>query len=267
MQHFTIRAVILVLFAAVSGQRLMASQNCDNQTFKGVYGLFNQGVRLADLPPGLSGPVARVGRAIADGKGNLSAQFTGSINGLTGTGELTGTYTVNPDCTISSSVLVPLPGIPAPVPYALVGALADHGREVMFLPDVPPAVSITIQFLRQDRTNCSNRDLSSGFLLSMSGTIVSQPPNIPGVFLRVGRAEFDGQGRFTAETRASYAGMTILESFSGTYSVDSSCLFTLQYTLGQTYTWTGMLTDNSSKAYLLVSDPPGAVVGGTLRQQ
>jgi hypothetical protein len=92
-------------------------------------------------------------------------------------------------------------------------------------------------------------------------------------FYRLGRVQFDGSGRFTAQTNTSTAGKIEPDNFSGSYSVDRSCFFTMS--LGKDE-WTGLLRDNSTNATVIVSGPVlttvdplllGVVVAGTLTKQ
>jgi hypothetical protein len=268
MRSFYLRGLFLPMLLVTIGEGLGAARTCADQDFKGVYSPLNQGNVVFAPLPFLVGPFARTGRAVADGRGGFKAETIDSVNGVIATGEITGTYVVSPNCSLTLNLLVPLPGIPFPLPFTFSGAIADNGHEVTVMPIDPPGVVVPVHMTRQEKSNCSNNDLSGGFLLTMSGSIVLQPPNIPGLFLRVGRAEFDGKGTFSADTHASYAGIVFSEILSGTYSVEQSCLFTIQYTFSDhAYTWKGMLTDNSRKANLMVTDPPGAVVTGTLQQQ
>ncbi len=263
-----IRAAFALILNLAIGQMLSAAQNCTNQDFQGVYGPLAQGNIILGPPIIPKGPFVRMGRGVADGKGSFTAQTVDSFNGAIETADLAGTYTVTPNCSITLILHVPFPGVPFPIPVTFFGALADGGREATVMIVDPPGAAIQIQLQLQNReTHCSNRDLTAGFRLSMSGLIVSQPPNPAGFFARTGRVEFDGTGKFTADTKVSYNGLIVSESFSGAYSVDSSCLMTMHYTLGQPYVWDGMLTDNSNSANLIVKGPQGAVVTGTLKKQ
>lgn len=53
------------------------------------------------------GPIASSGRMHFDGRGNMGAEYTTVVNGVTFTGSFTGTYTVNPDGTGSIVVFLP----------------------------------------------------------------------------------------------------------------------------------------------------------------
>ncbi|MBI3894601.1 MAG: hypothetical protein HY313_01585 [Acidobacteria bacterium] len=261
--------VVVVLFLALSARQSLQAKECGNEDYKGAYGVLALGSIVGGAPPEFLGPFARVGRQVSDGKGSVSVESTISINGLILPQSFSGTYFVSPDCTITFSFLETYPG-DIVLPFTVFGVISENGREVFNTIISPPGTVIRGPiYRRQEKSNCSNQDLSKGFQLNMSGTIEFQP-GVPalGSFTRVGRLEFDGKGGFTAKTYADYNGFAgIPENFSGTYSVDSLCNVTIEYTLGLTYTWVGTLTDNSSRADLIVVSPPGATVVGTLAQQ
>lgn len=263
------RLSLVILIQAASAAYCLGAGTCGSQTLKGVYGALATGsLMAAPLPPVLLGPSARAGHVEVDGNGNVVVKATISFNGAIFQEEYSGTYSVNPDCTVMVTLFVPFPGVPFLVPLTFFGAIADSGRELSILIVDPPGAVIRIGLRRQEKKNCSAHDLFGGYLLDMSGTIVSQPSvPAPGIFARVGRVAFDGKGQFSANTQASYSGIIVPEAFTGTYAVDSACNVSLQYTLGSANTWVGSLTNNSAGADLIVSAPQGAVVVGTLSKQ
>ena len=97
----TRRLVIFALSAvtlAVAPRALMASDAealCPqgNETLSGTYMLRNEGTIVG------VGSITEVARTTYDGKGNLVHSFTASVNGMILTGTVTGTFTVNSDCT------------------------------------------------------------------------------------------------------------------------------------------------------------------------
>jgi hypothetical protein len=248
-------------------EEISSARTCGNQDFSGVYGTLAEGTVVNAPAPALAGPFARMGRGVSDGRGNFSVQTIDSFNGVITPANLAGTYVVSADCRITLNLLVPLPGVPFLVPFTFDGALADSGREATVLVADPPGAAIRVQLTQQNMGSCSNQNLNKSYLLSLGGTIISQPSNPPGFFTRVGTMTFDGKGSFTASTTVSYNGLITSESFSGTYTVAPNCFVTIAYTLGQPYVWSGMLTDNSAAANLLVTAPAGAVVTGTLKGQ
>jgi len=271
MRQSIIRIAPFFLFTLTAICVLQADPNCDAKQFKGSYTLLASGnIPLSPIPP-LNGPFGRVGLWAADGNGSLHVQTTASYNGIIFPETFDGTYGVTGDCVVTMNVFVPLPDTPPGflLPVTLQGVLSDGGRSVTAMLVSPQGTVIHGNLRRRDNDNCSSAGIaarlaSGAYVVELSGAIINQPPNFAGPFTRVGSVSFDRNGGFTANTNASYGGAIFPEGFSGTYSVDASCNITMNYSLGQPYTWQGPLTDDGSGADLMVTSPPGAAVVGTL---
>lgn len=70
-----------------------ASEGCSVATLNGAYGLVVKGEVLN------VGPIAAVGVSTYDGAGHFVGDLTSNLNGNVAQGHVTGTYTVNRDCT------------------------------------------------------------------------------------------------------------------------------------------------------------------------
>jgi len=70
---------------------------CSSDTLKGAYAIFGQGTAPGPVP------LAHTGLASADGNGNLSGEDTQNIGGTATPSTFTGTYSVNADCTVSTT--------------------------------------------------------------------------------------------------------------------------------------------------------------------
>ena len=264
MSYSLLRCALIGALAASVVQTASANQPCTNHDFGGTYGEIGWGA-IADSSNPLAGPFARVGRALADGNGNVIAHTYGSFNGLifVAPQPYSGTYTVSPDCMVvfHMNIPVPSPGGPVILPLTLSGSISDTGRDVATMITDPPGLPVRIVFHRQDRENCTVGDFRGAYGLDMFGNMAS------GVFTRTGRVVFDGQGGFTASTVANYNGAVTPESISGTYTINAECELTMQYTLDQPVTWFGGLYGSSAGSTLMLIDPPGSVVIGTIQQQ
>ena len=275
---------LLALALAVAGN-LKAEKVCGNESLKGTFGEIGWGAIPAPVIPTLGGPFVRVGQTVADGNGNVVSHTAASFNGIIyQVDSYSGTYTVNPDCTAIFHMQIPIPDAPPGflLPTDLTGVLSDDGREVSNLVISPTGLSIRILFHKQndrmeDQNQCSNQDLNGDFGLDMFGTVVSQPGNPPGTLSRVGKVTFDGNGSFHANWNVNYNGSPVTEDMYGTYAIDAGCRIKMSYSLaGTSYTWFGGLsyqsgqsdgTTKSDGATVMVTDPPGAAVVGTLRRQ
>jgi hypothetical protein len=94
-------AIFSFMFVASIAPALLADEQCSLRSIAGDYGYTVTGTRLP------LGPAASVGTVHFDRQGNVSGSQTLSINGTIVQGEvLTGTISVNPDCTGSSTLVV-----------------------------------------------------------------------------------------------------------------------------------------------------------------
>lgn len=92
-------AVALVVMPSVTAAH--AEHGCTNATLKGTYALIWQGFTGG---PGNHMPAAGAGTLAYDGAGNFSGSWNASVDGQIYTAQSgAGTYTVNLDCTASST--------------------------------------------------------------------------------------------------------------------------------------------------------------------
>lgn len=98
---FRIIPIFCILLAVGLAPALLADEQCSLRSVAGDFGYTVTGTRLP------LGPAASVGTVHFDRDGNLSGTQTLSLNGTIVQGEvLTGTITVNSDCTGSSIIVV-----------------------------------------------------------------------------------------------------------------------------------------------------------------
>jgi hypothetical protein len=152
------------------------------------------------------------------------------------------------------------------LPADFRGVIADNKQEIRFMIDSPGGQTIHATLRKQNKNHCEAEDLSGSYVVEFTGDFI-QPPL--GGFVREGRLLADGRGSFTAATTANYNGLVIQsENISGTYTVGNDCTLVLKYgTSSGPITWTGSFIDNNQGAVLIISDPPGAAVVGTLKGQ
>ncbi len=102
MKRSTIRktftmAAVTALALALSSTAKADDKGCSNATVQGTFAYTSTGYITA--PPAYAGPFAEVGTQTFDGKGGTTAAVMSSQNGNILPLTVTGTYTVNPDCT------------------------------------------------------------------------------------------------------------------------------------------------------------------------
>lgn len=116
------------ILASVLPAAAQDDRRCNNQLIEGGYGFTVQGTKLAG--PGPVGSQVGVALTHFDGKGGMSQIDTVTING-TVVADFThtpanGTYTVNPDCTGTFTIIF-TDGRP---PVATAFVVVDEGREI-----------------------------------------------------------------------------------------------------------------------------------------
>jgi hypothetical protein len=128
--------------------------HCSNATLKGEYASYISGVRTLF---GLTENFVGISLRNYDGKGNLTeewASFHGALSGVQGGtaqpgSPLSGTYTVNPDCTGSSTLTSPdIPNAPPIPPILSDFVIMDHAREVREIVTSPLTNVVSADFKR-----------------------------------------------------------------------------------------------------------------------
>jgi len=186
-----------------------------------------------------------------DGQGNINGYSAANIAGQWLQGNLTGTYTVNFDCTFSLA-LTDAAGNTENYSGVLVGQ-ASSG--VILQTDAGTGVSGTMSAAR---SYCQTADLFGAFGLQYSGTAGNAP------YSSVGVITFDGQGNVTAqESRFSNGTMSQVQS-AGTVTVNLDCSFTMSLlpaTGGTAVSLFGIADADYKHMHIVQSDARTAVSG------
>ena len=128
-----ILAVVLAVAAGLCSTSVMAFAQddvCSVATLNESYGIQSTGSIVAFGP---IGPIAEAGIIKFDGLGGVSQTTTVSIGGLGGQiipnrTSLSGSYTVNPDC--SGDLALVLPGPSGPISSTFHFVIVEHGKEL-----------------------------------------------------------------------------------------------------------------------------------------
>ena len=96
-------AAVAALALGIAPTARADDKGCSNASLKGTFAYTMTGVLTV---PGFAGPFAEVGAQTFDGRGATTATATLSQNGNIRQVTITGTYTVNPDCTGTFTLLV-----------------------------------------------------------------------------------------------------------------------------------------------------------------
>jgi hypothetical protein len=128
-------------------------------------------------------------------------------------------------------------------------------------------LAFTLVATAQDRETCSNASLHGSFGLRATGNTTTG-----GALIVLGRFAFDGQGNLTAKlyTRTPTGG-NVVDTYTGTYSVDSDCIVTDSWradTTGAVTTHVSVLV-NHGKGYYVLNTTEGApvIISGEAKRQ
>jgi hypothetical protein len=121
----TLVIATLSVLGMVPGAQAAEDKLCSNASLKGTFAYTVTGSTSA--PPPLGGPFGGVGRQTFDGNGHVSGTQTVNVNGNVFRQTYTGTYTVNPDCTGSVTLMIDIP--PGLVTHSDF-VIDDNGAEI-----------------------------------------------------------------------------------------------------------------------------------------
>jgi hypothetical protein len=145
---FAILFAIVFVLGIVPRAQAGEVKGCSNATLQGSFGYTATGTLLpTGAPPPFAGPFGEVGRQTFDGKGNTDATATLSANGNIVKVTITGTYTVNPDCTGSMTLYVSPLGATAHADFVIV----DDGVEFRAISTDPGVAVETRVYKKQFR--------------------------------------------------------------------------------------------------------------------
>ena len=114
-------------------------KGCSNAILRGTFAYTSTG--SIATPPAIAGPFVEVGTQAFDGNGGTTAAAMSSQNGNISPLTVTGTYTVNPDCTGTMTLQVTFPGVPT-FPVDVYFVVDDGGDEFQAI-ETDPGLVIT----------------------------------------------------------------------------------------------------------------------------
>jgi hypothetical protein len=127
-----ILAAVLTVAAGLSTSVVAFAEDdvCSAATLNGSYGIQSTGSIVAGGP---IGPIAEAGTITFDGAGGVSQTTTVSLGGqiIPNRTSLSGSYTVNADCTGDLEVVLPVPGGTSTSTAHFV--IVDHGKEILLV--------------------------------------------------------------------------------------------------------------------------------------
>lgn len=224
-------SVILFISMLVLGvvSRMQAQQNqqgqqqpCTLATLQETYGFSFTGFQqlIQTTPPVFattaSFPSAVVGIATFNGAGFFSAEATASNNGTISSMTASGAYTVNPDCTGSTTIMSE--GFTSTANILIV----DNGKEIQFIMTNTGAVQTGVAIKAASGCTLASLQgtygtLASGFF-QFGATTASHP------FAQIGNVSSDGAGHATGQFTFSDNGNIITNPAQMfTYTVNPDC--------------------------------------------
>lgn len=232
------RSLVITLAISVLSASLVAqthgansAKRCSLATLKGTYGVLEEGTIVQQIPgfPPPPLPFAVAATVSFDGAGKLSGSATASINGFVNTGPVTGTYTVNPDCTYSDEFTDSLG-----FTNHHAGAIIGNGvfRKIQYI--YTDAGSVAFGAAKKTLPGgCSLASLNGTYGFLERGTLTVQlpgfpPPPVP--FVGAGTITYDGNGNASGSFTINIDGQTISSPGTGTYTVSPTCEYTDQLT-------------------------------------
>lgn len=245
------------------------AKTCSVATLKGAYGILLKGV-IVNIPGVPSGPTASVGIITYDGAGNYASTFTTNFNGFILEQQLSGTYTINSNCTgrlVSGLATAPL-------------IIIDEGREVRSLQAypagvaMPPGAGWVIEAVGKkiapainekgtiyDRARtfyCTPGNVAGEYAVTANGMVLNAPPFPAGPALGLSRVNLNDAGQSVVEGTFNFNGMIvpITDTATGT-SLNSDCTSTAVQTSNGAIQKT-VFVNGGTEFFFLQLPPAGA---------
>jgi len=237
----------LAVPASAQTPRVGGLLNCTLATLSGGYGAAFSGFAGTT-------PVATYGVITADGNGGFSGFGTESIGGVISSVTTSGSYTMTPGCTGTSTIRDSLGNV---THYAFT--INSNGGVIDFVEtDSETTTSGEAQPLV---VTCDSTAVSGPYTYAVSGWVAFDGVYVP--YADAGRILSDGKGNLTGKSTFSSAGVVQRRTLKGTYSIGSNCTGTASLTdnLGNSGVLAMTVIDNGQQV-LSINTTPGWVVSG-----
>jgi hypothetical protein len=243
------------------------NHSCTNAILRGDFAFVAHGTTLPalGLNPPLTGAFASSGSAEFDGFGHFTLTATSSFNGvIQGPATVTGTYSVNSDCSYTSQ---------ASNGVSFRAVIVNGGRELYILQTTPGVVITGVAKKRgsehdqtNDREHEGRRSCSAARFAGVYGFLAdgfAGPPTLPdsapfGPLAGVGIINVKPDGTFTTMAQRSVGG--VLDQaplpLTGSYTISADCTASLTFDIG--FHFTAQII-NDSETVFIETDPGTAV--------
>ena len=247
--------VAVLLMAVLVEAQTTDRPACTQATLNGAYGLMHDGVVF-----GPEGHLAEIGIARFDGMGgwSLDAVLVSQGSGLRRVNNRDGRYTVNPDCTGSSTLR-------GAEPFTFEFIVFDNGKAMTQLATRTDR-AVTWELRKQAASACSRETLSGRYAILQAGF---DPEG--NARSGAGIATFDGKGGWSLVVTEVKKDNPIqhITNPNGTYSVNSDCRgsASLANTPFGAANWEFVIVDGGREVFQIVTTPPRGTILWTLRKQ
>ena len=255
----TVRLLMTLALATLS-----QAQNCSNPDWAGTHHFLISG--SAPDASSIRRPLARLGKFVADGSGNLTGESTDSVNGIVGTSSITGTYTVTGDCG-GSQTLTFTPRNASPATLSISAFQLVDGAQQAITASSDVRVIVTGRMHRAaavGASQCGNGSLLGNYGFEGFGPAIGSAPP----YSSNGGIVFDGQGSLTYKLAHNdgTSGTTSMTG-NGTYSIAADCSGTAAFELsgGGTANYTVAVVEGGN--ILFMQTDPGTLFYGTGQPQ
>jgi hypothetical protein len=245
------------LAPAGSSPKALAAEGCGLRSLHGGYGFAFQG---QVVPPDVEElDLAGAGRIVFDGRGGLSGKEWDSTNGVQETLTFTGSYSIQPDCT-GTATLVNSNRRTDHIKFGLI-----KGGDGFHFTVTDAGVVLTGRVTRQGISHCTNRSLSGAFTAAESGSDFTSAGVENGDDSLFFTIRFDGRGHEFGSSTTSLNGFSFSDTFTGMYHVNSDCTGSASNTFasGGSDHVNFVLVERGNQVKFFSADP-GVVFAGTM---
>jgi hypothetical protein len=216
-------ASVIFLAANPADAQTLAGQaeSCSTATLTGTYAYLLKGA-LYQATYGVFSPFADMGGLTADGKGNFTGSSSASVGGQILPRTITGTYSVNSNCTGQTTLTDNVVGT-----THFNFTVLNNGQTITFI----QADSGWVVFgeARPQQTSCSAGSINGLYGFSISGFFIDPNGNSDN-YADSGQLSFNGAGALSISDTVSEGGQITSRSISGTYTLSPNCTGTAIFT-------------------------------------
>ncbi len=217
-----VASVIFLAAHAANAQTLVGqAESCSTATLNGTYTYLLKGAVYLSTYETFS-PFTDMGNLTINGSGSLSGSSSASFAGDILPRTITGTYTVNSNCTGSTTLTDNVIGT-----THFNFSISNNGQSMTLIEaDSGYVVSGDAHPLQ---SACSNASINGLYGFSIGGFFIDSNGNSDN-YADTGQLTFNGSGALSINDTVSEGGNITSRSISGTYSLSSNCTGTAVFT-------------------------------------